>query len=139
MTSCGPTKNNGGCYYVDDRDGSYGADLNVRGGAVLVMQWEVEGLRICKQNVSEFALSSLSLLLLNLTFVLCILCNKSGNFPRGYVPLDLEFGAPRPENWSSDFLKGAWESTTCPSSTYFRNMSMVFDITLCGDWAGEIK
>jgi len=105
-TYCGPSKKNIGCYYVDNRGGSYGAGLNDGGGAVLVMQWEIEGIRIW-------------------------------NFPRGYVPRDLESGDPQPETWSNDFLKGAWESANCPSSTYFRDMSMVFDITLCGDWAGN--
>ena len=134
VTSCGPSKKNIGCYFVDDRSGSYGADLNAGGGAVLVLQWEAEGLRICE---SSFVFC-LFVALLNLVLVWLRFSHDLGNFPRGYVPQDLEFGNPHPERWSNDFLKGAWESTTCPSSTYFRDMSIVFDITLCGDWAGKI-
>ena len=134
VTSCGPSKKNIGCYFVDDRSGSYGAGLNAGGGAVLVLQWEAEGLRICE---SSFVFC-LFVVLLNLVLVWLRFSHYLGNFPRGYVPQDLQFGNPHPERWSNDFLKGAWESTTCPSSTYFRDMSIVFDITLCGDWAGKI-
>jgi len=58
-TYCGPSKKNIGCYYVDNRGGSYGAGLNDGGGAVLVMQWEIEGIRICGYTVRVlFALVS---------------------------------------------------------------------------------
>ena len=138
-TYCGPSKKNIGCYYVDNRGASYGAGLNDGGGAVLVMQWEIGGIRICAYTVRVLfvLVSCLFFAILTVNFESCNLCHTSGNFPRGYVPRDLEFGDPQPETWSNDFLKGAWESTNCPSSTYFRDMSMVFDITLCGDWAGR--
>jgi len=105
-TSCGPTPNNNGCYFIDSRNGSYGKGLNANGGAVLAMEWEKEGIRIW-------------------------------NFPRGKIPSDLSSGQPRPELWSKTFLKAAWETKTCPINTYFKKMRMVFNITLCGDWAGN--
>ncbi|KAF8311263.1 hypothetical protein DL93DRAFT_2061169 [Clavulina sp. PMI_390] len=61
---------------------------------------------------------------------------KIWNFPRGQVPLDIILGVPVPDLWGKTHLKGGWESSTCDADTYFRNMSIVFDITLCGDWAG---
>ncbi|KAF8315245.1 glycoside hydrolase family 16 protein [Clavulina sp. PMI_390] len=87
--------------------GSYAGMLTAQGGAVLVMQWEADGIRIW-------------------------------NFPRTHLPKDLSLGLPTPELWPNTFLKAAWDSSTaCNVDHYFRNMSLVFDITLCGDWAGQ--
>ena len=129
QTNCGPTPGNSGCYYVDAREGSYGPQRNGRGGSILALQWEQEGIRICGCTVFSTWLHtpsdrpSLRLL--------------AGDFPRDCVPPDLTMGNPQPDRWPKEFLKGSWESTTCPSSTYFKDMSIVFDITLCGDWAGK--
>ncbi|KAF8308406.1 hypothetical protein DL93DRAFT_2063974 [Clavulina sp. PMI_390] len=112
---CGPSPDNAGCEFIDQNNHgpSFGEGLNGAGGAVLVMEWKDEGIRIW-------------------------------NFPRYQVPSDLNpsFGfaaSPNPDRWDPSFLKAAWESSTCPTSTYFGEMSMVFDITLCGDWAGSSK
>lgn len=59
------------------------------------------------------------------------------NFPRNHIPMDLVQDRPTPQLWSKQYMKAAWQNTTCPTQKYFNQMSMVFDITLCGDWAGE--
>jgi len=61
---------------------------------------------------------------------------KIWNFPRGSVPADVTSGGPAPSTWSNTFLKAAWSSSTCPTTSHFIQHSMVFDITLLGDWAG---
>jgi len=125
-TDCGPSSDNAGCYFIDERQGTYGPKLNEEGGAVLVMQWEEAGIRICAYIILFTHLCR---------FLRCFLV---GNFPRGCVPLDLALDHPDPDFWPEEFLKGAWEGTTCPMGTHFKDMSIVFDITLCGDWAGKL-
>lgn len=136
-TSCGPTPNNNGCYFIDSKDGSYGADLNANGGAVLAMQWEQDGIRICMCTIILSRFFPFHSFHCNTLGRLPRVVIYAGNFPRGNIPSDLSSGHPSPELWSKTFLKAAWETKTCPIDTYFNDMSMVFDITLCGDWAGK--
>lgn len=60
-----------------------------------------------------------------------------GNFDRGHVPLDIKLERPVPDLWSPSYLKAAWPSITCSTSKFFKQHSIVIDITLCGDWAGS--
>jgi len=56
-------------------------------------------------------------------------------FYRNAIPTDLVNFNPNPSGWGqpSAFLS----PDNCALSTYFANHSIVFDITLCGDWAGN--
>jgi len=56
-------------------------------------------------------------------------------FYRNAIPTDLVDLNPNPSGWGqpSAFLS----PDRCDLSTYFANHSIVFDITLCGDWAGN--
>ena len=54
---------------------------------------------------------------------------------RGAVPADITAGTPDPSTWkeaSSDF-----PNTECNIGTHFRNQSIIVNIDLCGDWAGQ--
>ena len=57
-----------------------------------------------------------------------------GFFPRCEVPSDILAETPHPSTWGSP--KAFWSSSSCSSSAFFHSLAMVFDITLCGDWAG---
>ena len=122
-SNCGPSPSNGGCYFVDNNPTSYGSRLHDAGGAVVAMEWSVRGIRICAFIPSTILLIPTTLLL--------------GNFPRSHVPLDLKLQKPVPALWSPSYLKAAWASTTCLMSKYFKQHSIIIDITLCGDWAGS--
>ncbi|KAG1047237.1 hypothetical protein G6F43_010305 [Rhizopus delemar] len=55
-------------------------------------------------------------------------------FPRNAIPKDITSGEPSPSEWGlpvADFPFGE----SC-SSTAFKNMNIVIDLTFCGDWAG---
>ena len=56
------------------------------------------------------------------------------HFPRTNIPGDIEAQAPDPSSWGPP--SAFWSASTCDPSAHFTNMSLVFDITLCGDWAG---
>lgn len=57
-------------------------------------------------------------------------------FPRGSIPSDITDNAPDPTGWGT--ATGYWSFDTGDCSTsFFSDMSAVFDITLCGDWAGQ--
>ncbi|KAI0338722.1 glycoside hydrolase family 16 protein [Trametopsis cervina] len=57
------------------------------------------------------------------------------SFYRALVPLDVQAGEPRPETWGTPT---AWLSPDgCNIFENFINHTIVFDITFCGDWAGN--
>jgi hypothetical protein len=57
------------------------------------------------------------------------------SFYRAAIPQDITQGLPDPSNWGEPVA--ALASTNCNISQYFANHSIVFDITFCGDWAGN--
>ncbi|THH17007.1 hypothetical protein EW146_g3741 [Bondarzewia mesenterica] len=56
-------------------------------------------------------------------------------FYRVAVPQDIEDGSPNPANWGIPVAMLAQDN--CDPLTYFVNHSIIFDITFCGDWAGN--
>lgn len=58
------------------------------------------------------------------------------SFYRAAIPKDLLNGTPNPSSWSTP--SATLDSAGCnPISQYFNKQSVVFDITFCGDWAGN--
>jgi len=58
------------------------------------------------------------------------------SFYRAAIPQDILSGTPNPSGWGTPAAKLV--PTHCnPLSNYFMNMSIIFDITFCGDWAGN--
>ncbi|KAF8342350.1 concanavalin A-like lectin/glucanase domain-containing protein [Cantharellus anzutake] len=45
-SNCGPSPNNGGCYFIDNNPTSYGTKFRDAGGAVMAMEWSNRGIRI---------------------------------------------------------------------------------------------
>jgi len=54
-------------------------------------------------------------------------------FPRDSIPADITGKSPDPSSWGSP--KAFWAADSC-SSSFFSDLSVVFDIVLGGDWAG---
>ena len=60
-------------------------------------------------------------------------------FTRGSIPSDLRNKNPNPSSWGLPYARFDI-STTCDAncqSTHFQNHKIIFDTTLCGDWAGN--
>ncbi|KAJ6575141.1 glycoside hydrolase family 16 protein [Mycena capillaripes] len=57
------------------------------------------------------------------------------SFYRSAIPNDITSGSPDPANWGVPVASLAPEA--CDPFTYFVNHSIIFDITFCGDWAGN--
>ncbi|KAI0792005.1 glycoside hydrolase family 16 protein [Abortiporus biennis] len=55
-------------------------------------------------------------------------------FQRQQIPQDILDGQPNPNSWGTPF--GAFTNGNCDIADAFKNQKIVFDITLCGDWAG---
>lgn len=56
-------------------------------------------------------------------------------FPRGAIPNDIASGKPNPSTWGA--AAAAFSTTSlCNVGESFHDHQIVFDITLCGDWAG---
>lgn len=56
------------------------------------------------------------------------------HFDRSSIPQDIDSKSPDPTTWGSP--NAFWSASTCNVGSHFNNLQMVFDITLCGDWAG---
>ena len=56
-------------------------------------------------------------------------------FPRDSIPSDLVAEAPQPTTWGTPMAR--WPASSCSPTKYFYNQSIIFDITLCGDFAGD--
>ncbi|TDL28915.1 glycoside hydrolase family 16 protein [Rickenella mellea] len=57
-------------------------------------------------------------------------------FPRNSIPDDITAGQPNPSSWGTPMA--IWPSSQCNPSEFFYNHSIIFDTTLCGDWAGGV-
>lgn len=57
-------------------------------------------------------------------------------FPRGTEPADIDAGAPQPDTWGP--AQARWPATSCDPFQFFSDHSVIFDTTLCGDWAGAV-
>ncbi|KAJ7092754.1 glycoside hydrolase family 16 protein [Mycena epipterygia] len=57
------------------------------------------------------------------------------SFYRSAIPGDITSGSPNPANWGTPVA--ALAPSTCDPLTFFVNHSIIFDITFCGDWAGN--
>jgi len=57
-------------------------------------------------------------------------------FPRNGVPADITAGNPNPDSWGA--AQARWPATSCDPYQFFQNHSVIFDTTLCGDWAGAV-
>jgi len=56
-------------------------------------------------------------------------------FYRSAIPDDIIQGLPDPETWP--LPSASLSGIDCPINQYFRNHQIIFDTTLCGDWAGS--
>jgi hypothetical protein len=56
-------------------------------------------------------------------------------FPRGAIPGDLSSGNPNPSGWGKPMAK--FEGG-CNIDQKFQNHNIIFDVTFCGDWAGNV-
>jgi len=56
-------------------------------------------------------------------------------FNRTSIPSDISGGNPNPSNWGKPYAFFTF-GQYCPSS-HFANHAIVFDLTFCGDWAGN--
>ncbi|KAJ7900374.1 glycoside hydrolase family 16 protein [Mycena olivaceomarginata] len=57
------------------------------------------------------------------------------SFYRSAIPGDITAGSPDPANWGIPVASLAPEA--CDPIAFFVNHSIIFDITFCGDWAGN--
>ncbi|MBW0521348.1 hypothetical protein O181_061063 [Austropuccinia psidii MF-1] len=98
---------NTGCGVTDPSDCSYGQPFNKDGGGVFAMEWTPSGISVWR-------------------------------FRRSQIPLDLRQGrTPEPSKWSVRPM-AHWSDNACNSlKDQFGEHKIIFDITLCGDWAGS--
>ncbi|KAL4784172.1 concanavalin A-like lectin/glucanase domain-containing protein [Aspergillus varians] len=56
-------------------------------------------------------------------------------FPRSSIPGDISSGSPDPASWGTPTARFAG---SCDIEAHFAEMQIIFDITFCGDWAGNV-
>ncbi|PPQ71765.1 hypothetical protein CVT24_006525 [Panaeolus cyanescens] len=57
------------------------------------------------------------------------------SFFRAAIPDDIKEGVPTPASWGPPSAK--LDSSNCDIKNYFSNHTAIFNITFCGDWAGN--
>jgi hypothetical protein len=57
-------------------------------------------------------------------------------FDRAAIPADIEAGAPQPDSWG--MAMAHWPASSCNPFDFFHDHSLIFDTTLCGDWASGV-
>jgi hypothetical protein len=55
------------------------------------------------------------------------------NFPRSSIPADIHNGSPDPSTWNTPLAD--FPSTNCDIASHFRNLNIVANIDLCGEFA----
>jgi Glycosyl hydrolases family 16 len=58
------------------------------------------------------------------------------HWTRATIPADITAGQPDPASWGKPAAQ--WLSTACNIGASFKNHNIVFDLTFCGAWAGEV-
>jgi len=58
-------------------------------------------------------------------------------FARASIPSDITSSSPDPSTWGE--ATADFPNTNCNIDTHFRNQSIIADIDLCGQWAGDPK
>jgi hypothetical protein len=58
-------------------------------------------------------------------------------FPRNGIPQDITDGKPNPGSWGPPLAKFNGNAG-CNLDDYFKNHNIIFNITFCGDWAGNV-
>ncbi|KAK0845643.1 hypothetical protein LTS02_015226 [Friedmanniomyces endolithicus] len=56
-------------------------------------------------------------------------------FPRGSIPSDISSGSPNPSSWGKPL---AQFQGGCDIASKINDQQIVFDLTFCGDWAGDV-
>lgn len=54
-------------------------------------------------------------------------------FPRSSIPADIIGGIPDPTSWTTPHAR--FVASGCDFSSHFKDQNIVFDTTMCGDWA----
>lgn len=55
-------------------------------------------------------------------------------FERDQIPQDIQSGNPDPDSWGPPVA--LWTDQSCNIAASFKDLSLVINITICGDWAG---
>ncbi|KAJ5863508.1 hypothetical protein N7455_007576 [Penicillium solitum] len=56
-------------------------------------------------------------------------------FPSASVPSDISTGSPNPSGWGDPMAAFAG---SCDIDSHFKELQIMFDITFCGSWAGDV-
>jgi hypothetical protein len=112
------------------------ADSKIRGRALLEVRLTklVEAYSLCFGMIPVFEFVS-ALLFYSRKPILTRVILRLDRFPRSSIPSDITSQAPDPTKWGKP--TAAFTTNTCDTNKYFSQHSMIFDITLCGDWAGS--
>ena len=106
---CAVGNENRGCAFIDNSPESYGDGFNAIGGGVIAHLWDETGISMWR-------------------------------FSRGFIPQDIEGKTPNPSSWGTPVARFPFSNSNAPggcTADHFRGQMLVFDLTFCGQWAGN--
>ncbi|KAL9110765.1 MAG: hypothetical protein Q9227_004757 [Pyrenula ochraceoflavens] len=99
---------NMGCGISDNTPGNFGPAFNAAGGGIYAMEWTSQAIKVWFFGRNDTQ-----------------------------IPSDLASTSsqPNPSQWGTP--KAAWTSDACNIDDHFKDMQIIFNTALCGDWAGQ--
>lgn len=120
---------NTGCGILDSTTpGNFGPDFNAAGGGIFATEWTSSGIKMWFFGRNSSIPSDL-IAATALTNGSMASNNNTKCSPAASVSLDLsQWGLP----------VAYFPSTSCPIDDHFKDMQIIFNTALCGDWAGKV-
>ena len=106
---------NAGCGISDSQPASFGVDFNTAGGGIYATEWSSQGIKVW-----FFGRNS--------TTIPADLAAAT-SFPSGSA-------APNPDSWGTPV--GGLPADACNINDHFKDMQIIFNTALCGEWAGDV-
>lgn len=132
-TDCTYTANdNSGCGVTDSDTVSYGPEFAAAGGGVFITEFASTGIKCVSYLPSTLLARQTRAFLLTTTLP----CVSIWFYARENIPAAISNATSSVDLSSLGTPAAAWSDSSCDIEKYFTAQQLIFDITLCGDWAG---
>ncbi|KAL9622492.1 MAG: hypothetical protein Q9160_003168 [Pyrenula sp. 1 TL-2023] len=134
---------NAGCGIVDDKTpANFGTDFNQAGGGIYATEWTSDSIKIwffSRNSTIPSDLAAATALSGNTAPVNISIADSKAESPgNNSTNPSNSASSPSldPSTWGTP--AALFPSTSCPIDSHFKDMQIIFNTALCGDWAGKV-